>query len=125
MTAASDQPGLNTERFGNALVYAAQLHARQVRKGTTIPYVAHLLAVAAILLEDGGSEDEAMAASQSSQYKRPFLSHLEDGGSEDEAMAALLHDLSRTKAAMPHDRRSAAVSATKSSRSSTAAPTPR
>jgi (p)ppGpp synthase/HD superfamily hydrolase len=62
MTAPSDQPGLTAERFEKALIYAAQLHARQVRKGTTIPCVAHLLAVAAIVLEDGGSEDEAIAA---------------------------------------------------------------
>jgi (p)ppGpp synthase/HD superfamily hydrolase len=62
MPAASDQPGLTTERFEKALVYATQLHARQVRKGTAIPYIAHLLAVAAIVLEDGGSEDEAIAA---------------------------------------------------------------
>ena len=62
MTAASNQPGLTTERFEKALLYATQLHARQVRKGTAIPYVAHLLAVAAIVLEDGGSEDEAIAA---------------------------------------------------------------
>jgi len=38
-----------------AFVYATQLHARQVRKGTAIPYVAHLLTVAAIVLEEGGS----------------------------------------------------------------------
>ena len=47
MTAASDQPGLTTERFEKALVYATQMHARPMRKGTAIPYIAHLLAVAA------------------------------------------------------------------------------
>lgn len=62
MSAAGDRPGLTTERFEKALVYAARLHARQVRKGTSIPYVAHLLAVVALVLEDGGSEDEAIAA---------------------------------------------------------------
>ncbi|MCC7354709.1 MAG: HD domain-containing protein [Anaerolineae bacterium] len=49
-------------RFEEALVYAARLHAGQVRKGTPIPYVAHILAVAAIVLEYGGNEDEAIAA---------------------------------------------------------------
>ena len=48
-------------RFEEALVYATQLHAAQRRKGSDIPYVAHLLAVAAIVLEDGGGEDEAIA----------------------------------------------------------------
>ena len=49
-------------RFDDALVYASRLHADQKRKGTDIPYVAHLLAVTAIVLEYGGSEDEAVAA---------------------------------------------------------------
>jgi (p)ppGpp synthase/HD superfamily hydrolase len=49
-------------RFHQALVYAAELHATQVRKGTSVPYIAHLLAVAAIALEAGASEDEAIAA---------------------------------------------------------------
>jgi (p)ppGpp synthase/HD superfamily hydrolase len=48
-------------RFRKALSYATELHARQVRKGTQIPYIAHLLSVAALVLEDGGSEDEAIA----------------------------------------------------------------
>ncbi len=42
--------------------YASQLHHRQVRKGTEIPYISHLLSVTALVLEDGGSEDEAIAA---------------------------------------------------------------
>jgi (p)ppGpp synthase/HD superfamily hydrolase len=49
-------------RFDQALVYAHQLHARQTRKGTTIPYIGHLLAVTSIVIENGGSEDEAIAA---------------------------------------------------------------
>ena len=51
-----------TTRFDDALVYARQLHAGQIRKGTTIPYVAHLQGVTAIVLEHGGTEDEAIAA---------------------------------------------------------------
>jgi (p)ppGpp synthase/HD superfamily hydrolase len=51
-----------TSRFHDALAYASQLHATQARKGAEIPYVAHLLAVASIVLEAGGSEDEAIAA---------------------------------------------------------------
>jgi len=53
---------LLSARFEDALVYAARLHARQARKGTSVPYVAHLLGVAALVLEDGGDEDEAIAA---------------------------------------------------------------
>ena len=51
-----------THRFENALVLAAQLHRRQVRKASSTPYVAHLLSVAALVLEHGGGEDEAIAA---------------------------------------------------------------
>jgi len=49
-------------RFDDALVYARRLHADQVRKGTAIPYVSHLLAVSSIVLDHGGTEDEAIAA---------------------------------------------------------------
>jgi (p)ppGpp synthase/HD superfamily hydrolase len=49
-------------RFDSALIYAHQLHANQTRKGTTTPYVGHLLAVTAIVIESGGTEDEAIAA---------------------------------------------------------------
>lgn len=51
-----------TARFEEALVFATQLHAEQTRKGTDIPYISHLLAVTAIVLENGGNEDEAIAA---------------------------------------------------------------
>jgi hypothetical protein len=51
-----------TERFDKAAMLARTLHAGQVRKCTDIPYFAHLLAVAALVLEDGGDEDEAIAA---------------------------------------------------------------
>jgi (p)ppGpp synthase/HD superfamily hydrolase len=57
----TEQP-LLTERFSQALRWASELHARQVRKGTAVPYVAHLLSVSALVLEDGGTEDEAIAA---------------------------------------------------------------
>ena len=52
---------LLTDRFQDALVFAARIHARDPRKGTTIPYMAHLLGVCALILTDGGTEDEAIA----------------------------------------------------------------
>jgi (p)ppGpp synthase/HD superfamily hydrolase len=50
-------------RFSTALLRAAELHATQRRKkdDRDIPYVTHLLSVAALVLEDSGSEDEAIA----------------------------------------------------------------
>lgn len=50
------------ERFSGALALASRLHAKQPRKGTDAPYISHLLAVASLVLEDGGSEDETIAA---------------------------------------------------------------
>jgi (p)ppGpp synthase/HD superfamily hydrolase len=51
-----------TKRFEDALRFAAHLHAHQKRKGTSIPYVAHLLSVTSLVLENGGDEDLAIAA---------------------------------------------------------------
>jgi (p)ppGpp synthase/HD superfamily hydrolase len=61
-----EQPGKGTaiplSRFEEALVFANRLHANQIRKGTSTPYIAHLLAVTALVIENGGREDEAIAA---------------------------------------------------------------
>jgi GTP pyrophosphokinase len=57
----TDTP-LLTARFDAALHYATRHHARQLRKGTPIPYTAHLLAVASLVLEMRGDEDEAIGA---------------------------------------------------------------
>jgi len=48
-------------RFEEALIFAMHLHAGQTRKGTEIPYVAHLLMVASLVITHGGDEDEAIA----------------------------------------------------------------
>ena len=49
-------------QFQNAFALACELHGTQTRKGTEIPYLSHLLAVTSIVLEDGGNEEEAIAA---------------------------------------------------------------
>jgi hypothetical protein len=51
-----------SERFVEAVRYATDVHKDQKRKGTEIPYVSHLVAVASFVLDDGGDEDEAIAA---------------------------------------------------------------
>jgi (p)ppGpp synthase/HD superfamily hydrolase len=50
-----------TERFARAVDYARIAHADQKRKGTDIPYLTHLLSVASLVIEFGGSEDQAIA----------------------------------------------------------------
>jgi (p)ppGpp synthase/HD superfamily hydrolase len=49
-------------RFDQAVLYAMQLHRGQMRKATSIPYLTHLFAVCSLVLEDGGTEDEGIAA---------------------------------------------------------------
>jgi (p)ppGpp synthase/HD superfamily hydrolase len=51
-----------TDRFDDALSYASRIHREQRRKGTDIPYVSHLLAVASLTLQHGGTEDQAIGA---------------------------------------------------------------
>mgnify|MGYP001196343278 CR=1 FL=1 len=51
-----------TRHFTDALVYATELHAGQVRKGTSIPYIAHLLGVASLAFDYGPNEDLVIGA---------------------------------------------------------------
>ncbi len=59
---SQEERQLPTTRLGEAYDLAVRLHDGQLRKGTSIPYVSHLMAVAALVLEHGGSEDQAIAA---------------------------------------------------------------
>jgi (p)ppGpp synthase/HD superfamily hydrolase len=67
-------------RLAAATEFAFALHAEQRRKGTCIPYIAHLMSVAALVLENGGDEEQAIAG----------LLHdaIEDVGAEQEAAIA-------------------------------------
>ncbi len=61
MSNKSEEP-LLTSRFALALSFANAIHNKQVRKGAGIPYISHLMSVAASVLEYGGGETEAVAA---------------------------------------------------------------
>jgi (p)ppGpp synthase/HD superfamily hydrolase len=50
------------QRFDAALALAHRVHRQQTRKGTSIPYIAHVLGATSLVLEYGGNEDEAIAA---------------------------------------------------------------
>src|SRR5271157_5627946 len=71
-----------TSRFDDAFRYAHFLHRAQTRKGTAIPYISHLMGVAALVIEHGGDEDQAIAA----------LLH---DGPEDQGGRATLTDIER------------------------------
>ena len=49
-------------KFEEALIFANRIHAQQKRKDSGAPYLAHVLGVTALVLEDGGSEEEAIGA---------------------------------------------------------------
>lgn len=49
-------------RFAEAFCFAAEKHATQTRKRTSVPYISHLMSVAGLVLEAGGDEDQAIAA---------------------------------------------------------------
>ena len=51
-----------SKRFLDAVEYAFYLHAGHMRKGTKTPYFSHLMGVASLVMEHGGTEDEAIAA---------------------------------------------------------------
>jgi (p)ppGpp synthase/HD superfamily hydrolase len=49
-----------TDRYDQALAYASEHHREQLRKGSRVPYLTHLMSVSALVLEHGGSEDQAI-----------------------------------------------------------------
>jgi len=60
MPAETTTPKLS-DRFDEALAYASRLHRTQTRKGGDIPYVGHLISVASLVIEGGGTETQAIA----------------------------------------------------------------
>ena len=56
------QPATLTDKLDRAFTYAREHHANDIRKGTAIPYLSHLLGVCSLVLDMEGSEDEAIAA---------------------------------------------------------------
>ena len=50
-----------TPRYDEALMFAAAHHRQQLRKGSRIPYLSHLMSVSSLVLEHGGCQDAAIA----------------------------------------------------------------
>jgi (p)ppGpp synthase/HD superfamily hydrolase len=75
-----------TDRYKDAMLFAAGLHDSQMRKGTEVAYLSHLLAVSSLVIENGGSEDEAIAAllhdaieDQGDDYESEYLAEPRNG----------------------------------------------
>src|SRR5260370_36191135 len=65
MAEQTNQPtsaGVLSARFADAFAFAFEVHRKQTKKSTPVPYMAHLLEVAGLVLNYGGTEDEAIAA---------------------------------------------------------------
>ncbi len=69
-----------TNRYKSAMQFAATVHDGHLRKGTQVAYLSHLMSVSALVMENGGSEDEAIAAllhdaieDRGNAYASPFL----------------------------------------------------
>lgn len=75
---ATEPNFLPSERFDLALKRATEYHRRQPRKGSGTPYVGHLLLVAGYVLEDGGDEEEAIAALLHDALEDQYHDGLED-----------------------------------------------
>jgi GTP pyrophosphokinase len=67
-------------RLAEAITYALNIHAAQMRKGAQTPYIGHLLGVASLVIEHGGDEDQAIAA--------VLHDAIEDCGAAQEAVIA-------------------------------------
>jgi (p)ppGpp synthase/HD superfamily hydrolase len=82
-----------TARYADAFAYAARLHDDQTRKGSDTPYIAHLLAVSALVLELGGTEDQAIAAllhdAVEDQGGMPIAAEIRDRFGDDVARMVL------------------------------------
>ena len=77
----TDPPPQLTDRFLAGVALTAEVHGRQRRTGTQIPYLAHLLVVTGLVIEDGGDEDQAIAAMLHDAVEdgggRPMLERIE------------------------------------------------
>jgi hypothetical protein len=96
---------LLTDKFDRALLYASHVHGGQTRKSTNIPYIAHLLAVAATVLEYGGSEDMAIARACSMTRLKIKEGNLVSTTSVDDLVIGSLTSSARAPIARPMVRR--------------------
>src|SRR4029079_14839658 len=96
---------LLTDRFDRALHLASGHHRAQLRKGTEIPYVSHLLGVTSLVLEMGGSETEAIGALLHDAVEdgggRPMLGRIRAEFGDDAARIVLANSHSDTEPKPP------------------------
>jgi len=99
---------LLTEKYSEAVLYAATLHRGQTRKGNDIAYMSHLLGVSSLVLEARGDEDQAIAAllhdAAEDQGGQPTLDIIE--GKFGERVAGIVRSCSDSLAEKPSEKAS-------------------
>ena len=83
-------------RYGEALLWAEELHRNQRRKGKAIPYISHLIGVSALVWEDGGSEEQAIAALLHDAIEDAGQRHASIADRFGEAVANIVRDCTDT-----------------------------
>ena len=92
---------LITPRYGEALAWAESLHREQRRKGKPIPYISHLISVSALVWEDGGTEDQAIAALLHDAIEDAGQSHASIAERFGSAVADIVRDCTDTSEGHP------------------------
>ena len=85
-----------TPRYGEALQWAEELHRHQRRKGKQVPYISHLISVSALVWQDGGNEDQAIAALLHDAIEDAGQSHASIAKRFGDAVANIVRDCTDT-----------------------------
>ncbi len=83
-------------RYGEALLWAEAIHRDQRRKGKAVPYISHLISVSALVWEDGGTEEQAIAALLHDAIEDAGQSHASIAERFGEAVADIVRDCTDT-----------------------------
>ena len=87
---------MTTPRYGEALLWAEAIHRDQRRKGKAVPYISHLISVSALVWEDGGTEEQAIAALLHDAIEDAGQSHRSIAERFGEAVADIVRDCTDT-----------------------------
>jgi (p)ppGpp synthase/HD superfamily hydrolase len=95
------QEPLVTALYTQALQWAAELHLLQRRKGKPVPYISHLIAVSALVWEDGGDEQQAIAALLHDAIEDCNVSEMQIAERFGSRVAGIVADCTDTSGAVP------------------------
>ena len=87
---------LISSRYGEALLWAEAIHRDQRRKGKAVPYISHLISVSALVWEDGGTEEQAIAALLHDAIEDAGQRHASIADRFGEAVANIVRDCTDT-----------------------------